>query len=225
MLNKLIPFALLPLIAFAQPAEARRLFWWETINPAEPAPPPSSYRDVYGVPEDQGLYGYPADEQFNERQYQLYQHEMQRRYGRGPDTQPHYAMPPAITEPALPYAAPIYPKAKPVVKKIAKVKPRMIAPEKQATQTSPKSTGPVSCDKGQSIVAGFGFENVKTKTCAPGTLAYQAERSGQPFEIDVNPKTGELIAVKKIAATKELSEQAPPKAKKLPVIAGNGQEI
>jgi len=232
MLKKLIPIVLLPLIAFAQPAEARRLFWWETVNPDEPAPPPQPYRQAYGVPDDQSLYGAPSDEQFNERQYQLYQREMQRRYGRGYDVIPQDAPPPpryAQPDPIVPYAAPVYPKPKPVVKKVVRakpVKPAVVPTEKQVTQApSSKSVGPVTCDKGLSIVSGYGFENVKTKTCETGTLAYNAERSGQPFEIDVNPKTGELIAVKKITVAKELSEQAQPNVKKLPVIKGTGQEI
>ncbi len=225
MLKKILPLTMLPLLAFAQPAEARRLFWWEQVNPELPAPPPP-YQEAYGAPyDDQSLYGYGPDEQFNEREYQLYRHEMQRRYRPGVELEPPRYTPPRVIysqpEQALPYAAPVY--SQPKVKKYVKAKP-VVAPApvvqvtpitkkkvatiapKASTASKPSTVG-VTCEKGATIVSGFGFENVKTKTCEAGTLAYSAERSGQPFEIDVNPKTGELIAVKKIAAGKTLSDK------------------
>jgi len=252
MLKKLIPLAILPLIAFAQPAEARRLFWWESVNPDEPAPPP--YQDAYGNPDDQGLYGAP-DQRFNEREYQLYRREMQRRYGPGveldppPYAAPTYAPPRtyyAQPEPT-PYAPPAYVKPKPKIKKIAKAKsvvplakplppvatsapvtaPTSAPPVEKQTATAPssKATGPVTCEKGASIVSGLGFDKVTSKTCEAGTLAYNAERSGQPFEVDVNPKTGELIAVKKLPASKELTDKAQPLGQTVVKSKVAGQEI
>ena len=200
MLHKLVPLALLPLIAFAQPAEARRLFWWESVNPDQP------YQQTYGA----------TDEQFNQRQYELYLREIHRRFDDQSELDPQdgpYGPPPSFyAQPDQPprFAAPMYPQPNP--KKIAKAKPVLpkaapqlagqapqLGAEPQISAAPPLKSGlPVTCEKGATIVSGFGFENVKTKSCDSGTLAYNANRSGQPFEISVNPKTGELIAVKKL---------------------------
>ena len=233
----LFPLALVPLLAASQPAEARRLFWWEAINPDTP------YQDATAGPS--GLDPYDMEqERFNQRQYEMYRNEMNRRYGNQefmvPDSAPYaprqtyaprqgYALP---QPPEPPYAAPLELQPKPTLKprKIVKAKPAApkmplatasTTPAPQASNpqasnpqaSSPtavkpvgravaavakKPASPVSCDKGASIVSSFGFDNVKTKSCDAGTLAYNAERSGTAFQIDVNPKTGELIAVKKL---------------------------
>ena len=225
LLKTLIPLALLPMFVFAQPAEARRLFWWENVDPNMPGDAAPPYQQVYGAPEYQDLYGDRQD-QFDERQYQLYQREMRRRYGYqaeyppedGPYTPPpvyrarpapqaSYA-PPTYVAPI--YAAPVLPKPKKIVK-TARVAPKTpnaitdtknaITDTKVASTPSTKPTTTVGCEKGAAIVSGFGFDNVKTKSCEADTLAYNAERSGQPFEVSVNPKTGELIAVKKLPPT------------------------
>jgi hypothetical protein len=237
MLKTIIPLALLPLIAFAQPAEARRLFWWEDVNPDQPGSA-QTYQEVYGGPSGQDVYGAPPDEQFNQRQYELYRREMQRRYGQQPETDP-YAAPPVYAQPDLPYAAPVYPATpKPKVKKLVKAKAKPVTtPAATATTTTPapttktatapaiKAGQPVSCEKGASIVAGFGFGNVTSKSCASGTLTYNAERGGKPFEIDVNPKTGELIAVKKLAEAKAITDDTPAPPSKPATPKAAGQEI
>ena len=209
MLRKLMPLVLLPLIAFAQPAEARRQFWWESLNIDQPS------QHAYGAPENQDLYG-ASDEQFNQRQYELYLRQIHRRFEGQSELAPQesvFGPPPSFyDQPDQPkrFAAPVYPQPKP--KKIAKAQPAppKAAPQLDAQTPQPnaepqtaaepalKSGAPVTCEKGASIVSGFGFENVRTKSCEAGTLAYNANRSGQPFEVSVNPKTGELIAVKKL---------------------------
>ena len=236
LFKTLIPLALLPMFAFAQPAEARRLFWWQNDDPyttEDAAPPPPPYRQVYGAPEYQDLYG-NNDDGFDERQYQLYQREMRRRYGYqaeippedGPYTQPpvyrarpapqaSYA-PPTYVAPI--YAPPVLPKPKKILK-TARVAPKTLNATTKTPDATPgtkvasapptKPTTTVDCDKGAAIVSGFGFDNVKTKACAADALAYNAERSGQPFEVSVNPKTGELIAVKKLPATPAAPSAAP----------------
>lgn len=76
--------------------------------------------------------------------------------------------------------------------------PAAVASASAAPATGAKKGGPVTCDKGASIVSSFGFENVTNKTCDGASLVYSAERGGKPFEIEVNPKSGELTAVKKL---------------------------
>jgi hypothetical protein len=229
MLKKLVLMSALPLslLVLAQPAEARRLFWWESINPD--APPPRYYdpqQDAYGDPYSQ--------DQMNQREYDLYRREMARRYGNAAynqDPGPDYG----YDAPPPPYADPVYPshrkKLKPkftAVKPVAKSPPKvnvakMAVPApgandgvaaitasttpaaKPATTTvasvtadKPKSGGAVSCDKGQGIVSSFGFSNVSSKSCDSKTLVYSAERGGNKFEVEVNSANGELTAVKKL---------------------------
>jgi hypothetical protein len=222
MLTKWIPLVLLPLLAFSQPAEARRLFWWQSDTYAP--------QDYYGDNPDY----YPPDamspdEQFNQLQYDQYRREMARRHHRrayyqdpaqADYGQPDYGAPP-------PYAAPAYPvrHAKKHVKKLVQHKPPVqklravaskppvmptgpiaaatAAPSVTGTETvstpaKPSSRGGVSCAKGATIVSSFGFSNVTTKSCAGSTLVYSAERSGKNFEVNVNAASGELTAVKKL---------------------------
>jgi hypothetical protein len=180
---------------------------------------PPDYADA-GPP---GVYDGP-DAQFNEEQYMLYRREMARRYHRPDWQQADYPpIPPdgpddtaidvtPVPTPVTPYAAPVYPvkprqkqasiitnststadPITPVVPTPKAKKPKVVV----ASAPKPK-TGPVNCDKGASIVSGFGFENVTTKSCDGSTLSYSAERGGKPFEVDVNSATGELLAVKKL---------------------------
>jgi hypothetical protein len=104
------------LLAFVQPAEARRFLWWDFPD----APPSGQY--------DQRRANYDdltPQERFNLRQYELYRREMYRRYGRSAfqDPGPDYG----YDNPSIPYADPVKkpPKrkvvaTKPVVKPVAK---------------------------------------------------------------------------------------------------------
>lgn len=220
MYKKLMIWAVLPALLLVQPAEARRLFWWQMVNPDGTAVSPDVYDDTV-VP--QNVYGPdpygPPDDQFNQDQYQLYRREMARRYHRhaydGPDAAPIYADP----VPPPPYAAPIYPskpkrklvnkiiRPKPVIKRpaiAATVLPQP-APVTTASITPPtakvapvKKSGAVTCEKGASIVSSFGFDSVSTKSCDGATLVYNANRGGKAFEINVSQSSGELTAVKKL---------------------------
>src|SRR5262249_44931103 len=89
---------------------------------------------------------------------------------------------------------------KPVTKPVTTDTTQGSATQTASTQpaTSKKSSGAVTCDKGQSIVSSFGFENVATKSCDGKTFVYSAQRSGKPFEIEVSSASGELTAVKKL---------------------------
>ncbi len=224
MFKKILPLAAmaaLSAVLLAQPAEARRLFWWQMTNPDGTAVSPDVYDDSLAP---QNIYGpdpYAApDEQFNQEQYQAYRREMARRYHRqvyyDQDGAPIYADP--VQPP--PYAAPVYPTkpkrklvnkavhVKPVVKKpvvTAQPSPQTPAPTTTASTTAAaakpaptKKPASVNCEKGATIVSSFGFENVSTKSCDGATLVYNANRGGKPFEINVSSSNGELTAVKKL---------------------------
>ena len=250
MFKKILLLAVLPALLFAQPAEARRLFWWQMVNPDGTAVSPSIYDDSV-APQD--VYGpdplAQQDEQFNQDQYQLYRREMARRYHRNAYVDPYAAPTYADPTPPPPYAAPVYP-VKPkhlLIKKVVRLKPLVkkpvatttatitpqAAPTTDASATSTpqpapitdasapsapqpapittasttvatpkpvpvKKSGAVTCEKGATIVSSFGFESVSTKSCDGGTLVYNANRGGKPFEINVSASSGELTAVKKL---------------------------
>lgn len=220
MFKKMMLVAVLPALLWAQPAEARPLFWWQMVNPDGTAVSPNVY-DENDVP--QNIYGpdpyAQQDEQFNQDQYQLYEREMARRYHRHAYVDPYAAPTYAGQTPPPPYAAPIYP-SKPkrkLVNKVIHPKPIVktpistaaVAPQPAlvttASTTAPapklspiKKSGAVTCEKGAAIVSSFGFEGVSTKSCDGATLVYSASRGGKPFEINVSPSSGELTAVKKL---------------------------
>jgi hypothetical protein len=223
MLKKLVLMSALPLtlLAAVQPAEARRLFWWETLNPD--TPPPGYYdpqQDAYFDPYGEGYD--PAQERFNRRQYELYRREMARRYGNAAYYEDQGAYPGyGYDVPSPPYADPVYPRSKKAAKpKSATAKPAAkISTKPKAVNTASNTTsatagglttastttpatpakpGSISCDKGQGIVSSFGFSNVASKSCAAKTLVYTAERGGNRFEVEVNSASGELTAVKKL---------------------------
>ena len=228
MLKKWVLAVAVPtaLLALMQPAQARRLFWWQDANQYD-VPPQDAYADPYGND------GMTPEERFNQRQYNLYQREMAHRYGHSA----YYGVPPEASYGDLPYADPVYPRhkkpkmikpktvaAKPVVKPVittpvVNTASTTAAPAVQNEGTATASTtssqnsdntatasttpvkpqaGGVNCDKGAGIVSSFGFSNVASKSCIGKSLVYSAERGGNKFEVEVNGASGELTAVKKL---------------------------
>jgi hypothetical protein len=215
MFKALIPLTLVPLLAFAQPAEARRLFWWQMIGPNGEINQPSQYdpmldpqfdnSDPYAddLPDDQA-----AQDMFNQREYELYKREMRKRRALdanydpqfGYPEPPRYQIPPRVIHKKKPVAQ------KPItVPQIAVTKP-IYKPPVMATgpvvqQIKPVKTASlsgISCSKGSGIVSSFGFSNVSTKSCSGDTLVYGASRGGKSFEVEVSAASGELTAVKKL---------------------------
>jgi hypothetical protein len=190
----------------ATPAEARRLFWWEAGGPP--------IFDAYGdYPDAQDAY---VQDQFNQDEYDLYMEQTHRRHRKryndayfDPQVDdPNYDVPrhrvkkkKIVREVQVVKPTPVY-KTKPVVKKVAVI----AAPVVQSPQTAslnkrfnePAVAKSVDCTKGASIVSGFGFDAVTTKSCSGGTYIYGATRSGKSFEVQVSATTGELTAVKKL---------------------------
>lgn len=173
----------------SSPAEARRLFWWQS-DPAY---------DVYGDPD--------VLDEFNQEQYDLYMQQMKRK------KRPRYDQ--SYYDPQLddPYYEPPPPrkvkkkktvKAATVAKPKGVVKPVVNKPaNSQVASISKRFDAPapakgVNCSKGASIVAGFGFTGITTKSCTGSTFVYSATRSGKSFEVQVSSASGELTAVKKL---------------------------
>jgi hypothetical protein len=195
MNRKLISAAIFSVLVGAtlssSPAEARRLFWWQS----DP-----SY-DVYGDPD--------VLDEFNQEQYDLYMQQMKRkkrlRYDQSYyDPQlddPYYEPPPPrkVKKKTVKAATVAKPKAvvKSVVNKPANSQVASISKRFDEPAPEPAKKG-VDCSKGASIVAGFGFSGVTTKSCTGSTFVYGATRSGKTFEVQVSAVSGELTAVKKL---------------------------
>ena len=69
---------------------------------------------------------------------------------------------------------------------------------KPVTETpKPAKGGKVTCEKGEEIVASYGFLDISQKTCEGTSLVYSAVRGKSNFEVEVNPANGEVTAVRK----------------------------
>jgi hypothetical protein len=101
-------------------------------------------------------------------------------------------------------------RAKPPVQsvKVAAVEPKApVASVKPKSALLPKLVLPpekpsavaaaVTCDKGATIVKGYGFADVKAKTCSGDVFAFNATRDGKPYEILLSSKNGALTEVKR----------------------------
>jgi hypothetical protein len=176
----------------SSPAEARRLFWWQS-DPAY---------DVYGDPD--------VLDEFNQEQYDLYMQQMKRKKRLRYD-QSYYD--PQLDDPDYEPPPPRKVKKKKTVKTVAVAKPKPAAKSVVNKPASPQVASiskrfdepapepakkGVDCGKGASIVAGFGFSGVTTKSCTGTTFVYGATRSGKTFEVQVSAASGELTAVKKL---------------------------
>ncbi len=218
MFKKILGLAVLPILAFAEPAEAKRLFWWQMVSPNGQIVQPNIYDNGYDgqdpaydpyvdeSPEDQA-----AQDMFNQREYELYKREMKKRYGRDAYYDPQFAYP---DQPYAPQPRHVPLKKKRLAKqfapspKLAAVKPLVLDPKPRLATSAPPvvpakpvktaSLSGISCSKGAGIVSSFGFSNVTTKSCSGATLVYGAERAGKPFEVEVSAADGEVKAVKKL---------------------------
>ena len=228
MLTRLISAAIfstvIGLTLAAPQAEARRLFWWQSLPPEY-----GGGYDVYGDGQDatDGQDAYATD-LFNQEQYDQYMREMNhRRHKRiydqsyydpqmeNPDNPmphaPKYKVkkpdettktvkvkPPIAPKPTQQATAPV--KVKPVNPKVATLAPppKNTQGTESITDDVKAKTATVTCAKGASIVSSYGFSAVTSKTCTGKTYVYGASRSGSNFEIQVSAANGELTAVKKL---------------------------
>jgi hypothetical protein len=199
MFKQLVGVAFVGLVMAGTPAEAKRLFWWQDDAPSN---------DIYSdIPAEQDVY---AQDQFNQDQYDLYMKQMHRKkkavqpldrsYYEPQVYKPRVLKPvkKTVTQATIPQVIiPKPPVKTPLVQKPATDQVASIGKRFQ-TDAPAKSTKPIDCAKGASIVSGYGFSSVTNKTCAGATYVYGATRSGSNFEIQVNAASGELTAVKKL---------------------------
>jgi hypothetical protein len=58
--------------------------------------------------------------------------------------------------------------------------------------------GPVSCERAQSAVGDYAFENVEMKSCYGSSYVFQGTRGGKTFTIVMSASSGELLKVEKL---------------------------
>lgn len=62
----------------------------------------------------------------------------------------------------------------------------------------PPGYGPISCAEGARIVASQGFRDISVRECSGRVFRYTAFRRGQPFEVRVSSRTGDITLVRAI---------------------------
>ena len=70
-------------------------------------------------------------------------------------------------------------------------------PSKVVDKAQPHSSPPLSCDRAETIVGGYGFSDIKATDCDGQVLSFGANRDGKSFLITLNALNGELIQVRK----------------------------
>lgn len=194
MIAKFFVVAATATVLFSGQAEARRLhFWWQQDQQYDD-PNFDPYADQPSA-DSQDLF---VQEQFNQDQYDQYMREMghaKRRVYQDSYYEPKVETPGYKLKKAT----------KPVKKQVSTsvVKPTTKATSVQTAsianrfgeKVAPKA---VNCSKGATIVSGYGFTGVASKSCTGATFVYNAVRSGKNFEINVNATTGELTNVKRL---------------------------
>jgi hypothetical protein len=177
---------------FAAPTvEAKAETRFHLFLPGFPPPPPRRHYYYYPEPYDEEYYASPYDDE--EEDYDAY-------YSYGPDDdyyepaprqyapRPHKKSKTVTVAPQEEFApAPLKIKKKPVSTTSA-------TPVKPKTETKSAS---VSCDKARSIITGYGFGNIETKSCAGEVYSFAAVRGGKSFSVKVSALSGELTEVKR----------------------------
>lgn len=175
----------------------REMYWRHRYKPARDRYDPALYDQSY----DGGLAD-PPTPSYKDMQPQVYKPAKPKK----PKT-----VKAAVAKPAVDATAPVNTATttKPVVdttttatstpaKTSAPVTTASVDPAKPATITpKPAKGGKVTCEKGEEIVASYGFLDISQKSCEGTSLVYSAVRGKSNFEVEVNPANGEVTAVRK----------------------------
>jgi hypothetical protein len=166
-------------------AKAESRFHLNWMLPGFPPPPPRRHYYYYPDAYEDEFYG---DEEYDE---EVYYYPYYDEYDEEPA--PRYQAPQRKkSKAATAYAAPDEVEPAPKAKKKPSAKPTTTAKPK-ATSTAAS----VSCDKAKSILAGYGFGDVETKSCSGEVYSFAAKRGGKTFSVRVSALNGELTEVKR----------------------------
>jgi hypothetical protein len=188
---KFIQSSLIALVAVASfyalpagEAKAESRFHLNWMLPGFPPPPPRRHYYYYPDAYEDEFY---EDEEYDEEVY-YYPY-----YEDDDEAAPRYEAPRRKkSKAATAYAVPEDVEPAPKAKKKPAAKP--------TTTAQPKATSAaasVSCDKARSILAGYGFGDVETKSCSGKVYSFAAKRGGKTFSVRVSALNGELTEVKR----------------------------
>jgi hypothetical protein len=90
------------------------------------------------------------------------------------------------------------PKAKITSQSGITVTPPVTTTTATAKAAPPDDTKSIACTAGAAVVTGYGFADVKPKTCTGKTYTYSASRGGKSFLIELTASSGEVVDVKKL---------------------------
>ncbi len=169
------------LVVLAQPSEAKTRFSVDYLFDSMAPHPDSYFFDDEFVPEQDFESDRPS--LYDEYEANYYEPEVLIREPAKSKKQVVTAKPPAAAKKAVP--------------KLALAKPDLPAAPKKQIKKAGNATG-VTCDKATQIVAGYGFTDVKVKSCSGNTYAFTGTRSGKNYEISVSAARGDLTEVKRI---------------------------
>jgi len=179
-------------------AQAETRFHLNWMSPGY-FPPPPPRRHYYYYPEAyEDPYEYDNyDDEYDEEVY-YYPYYEDDEFEPAPRYQPRKK-----SKAATAYAAPddVEPVPAPKLKKkpaakATPTKPQASTNTAATSETSPK-TASVSCDKARSIISGYGFGDVQTKSCSGQIYSFAAKRGGKSFSVKVSALSGELTEVKR----------------------------
>jgi hypothetical protein len=174
---------------FAAPiVEAKAETRFHLFLPGFPPPPPRRHYYYYPEPFDDEDYASPYDE--DEEAYYYYGEDddyyepAPRQYS----PKPRKKSKKVTAAPKEEYAPP------PKIKK--KTASTAAAPATPKPKTEAKNTF-VSCDKARSIITGYGFGSIETRSCSGNIYSFAAVRGGKTFAVKVSALNGELTEVKR----------------------------
>lgn len=185
----------------AEMAQAKPFFLFRPFLPG--------YNDGYPSPDD--VYYMDEEEyyQYLKRQRRK-QRLIQDYYSQQDDGgyEDEYVPPRKAKKKVVAKPAPKKPVARAKIKKKS-VEPNTVAANKSAPKAvttasisrpaaQSATAGAMSCSRASDIVAGYGFDSVKTSTCSGSIYSFNAVRGGKNYLVKVNSANGELTEVRKL---------------------------
>jgi hypothetical protein len=173
---------------FAAPTvEAKAETRFHLLMPGFPPPPPPRHYYYYPQPYDDEDYAYPYDDEDAYYYYgedDDYYEPAPRQYS----PKPRKKSKTVTVAPKEEYAP-----APKVKKKPASTAARPATP----TPKTEAKNAFVSCDKARSIITGYGFGSIETRSCSGNVYSFAAVRGGKNFSVKVSALNGELTEVKR----------------------------
>ncbi len=179
----LLSAAATALVILAQPSAAKTRFSIDYLFDSAAPHPDSYFYDDEFVPEAD--VEYDRSQTYDQFDANYYEPEVYVRPPTAQNVKPkqHATKPPVAAKKPTP--------------KLALAKPDLPDAPKKSLKKSDSGSG-VTCAKATQIVTGYGFSDVKVKSCTGTTYAFTGTRSGKNYEISVSAARGDLTEVKRI---------------------------